>query len=653
MSEPLENSNAPIYETGEHDKARSVKARYFSIALVLAVLGIGATGLLLSLAGGDNATGGSTPEDAFERLVQAINDEDALGIASLIELEEFGVVGDALDGVDADISGLPGGFDLTLTGLDGKPVSADFAELGGPDSGLVVATLPGAEIAITRTDGSPLGIGIFSEDNVAVFTTAEIDPGSDARLSLRADNTGFDIEATAVLNDEQLGQAEADVDDVPLAIVFIENDGRWYFSPLYTIAHLTVSSGAVDAPDYGAWRQILGSGSAGSDSPSGAVERLLDAFPTLDVEDGALAIDPIEAKLLHDFMPVMLDAIGDSRQEMLTEGTLEITALELSEEIEGHNARVFVDLVSIRFESPDENGQLELDGDWCYQIQGVGVDDLNGCLEDNLADAQGQLDQILQSNDVQLDLDLRDLLPERPFVATTQRDGRWYVSPLATVFAYMAGTSELAGDLAAQLEGQFEDQVALDTGVALTKQLPLGETTIVSVDAELPLAITPGRDQFTDLFGGGLAFYAVTITSDTAVDIQHSADRPLGLRHIRVDPDEPLMLVANSDDSFPRSQALVVHNRGETTATLSVDVRLLEIAELDPGQSFDGVLDDRGVPVVVVFDDGVSIDGAGLAELDFERFPWFEIGRPSARVDAGAVAFVIGDPGEAFTVTAR
>ena len=282
------------------------------------------------------------------------------------------------------------------------------------------------------------------------------------------------------INDDPLGRVDARVDNVPAEIVFIEADGRWYFSLAYTIAYLAASANAVDEPDYGAWRQVLESGSAGADSPTGAVERLLDAAPTLDVEDGVLAIDPIEAKLLHDFMPVILDAIGESRDEALSDFDLEVTELELDEEIDGDTAQVFVERFSVRVVDPDLGPTaFDLDGDWCYRFDDA-ADPASGCLRDDLANVQDDLDRALESNGIDLDIDLRDVLPDRPFISTTRRDGRWYVSPLATLFAYSGNALELASDVAGQLQGEL----GLDNGFAFVEALPIDESTTVTVDSD-------------------------------------------------------------------------------------------------------------------------------------------------------------------------
>ena len=80
------------------------RARRPAVIGVVLVLVVGMTVLIVSLTGGGSSTGASSPEAAFDGIVQAVNDEDALGVVSLIDLEEFGLVADRAGGASTPTS---------------------------------------------------------------------------------------------------------------------------------------------------------------------------------------------------------------------------------------------------------------------------------------------------------------------------------------------------------------------------------------------------------------------------------------------------------------------------------------------------------------------------------------------------------------------
>jgi hypothetical protein len=642
-----------IQDVAEEDEPsnqpRRPPAARIAMVVIVLILTAGLAVLMVSLLGSDTSTGAASPEDALEGIIQAMNDEDALGMASLIDVEEFGLLIDTLEGSDTDVSGLPGGLDLIVTGGDDEPVTAAFAELGDPQSGLVVASLDGVELVLTRADEPPWGVAVFDDQRLAVFSTGEIDPGSEVQLALQPDGDGFTLSASGRINDERFDRVDERVEDAPMEIVFIENEGRWYLSLGYTIANLAVVAGAVDEPDYGAWRSVLQDEDSGADTPSGAVERLFDAAPTLDLEDGALAIDPLETRLLHDFMPLILEATEIDRREALRDGRIEVIALELSEEIEGSTARVFLDRVVLRFtESGGDTAEMELGRDWCYRFEDR-LETISGCVEDDIAGLQDEFDQQLAASGLDLEVDLAEALPDHPFVVTSKRDGNWYISPLATLFGYV----ENVGSLATSAVGQIQT----DAGTGVATALAIGESTEVDVgpDGAVAVSVTPALDQFDDVIGADLAFLAVMLTSDAPLEVQHDIENP-GADAVRntvlVDAGEPMVLVGSSENVFLRTRALLLSNESDDeTATVKIDVQLMPVEQLGAGDSVSGAIDENGTPWFVAVDGEVAIEGAEIADLAFDRFPWFEIVNPSAGVLGSPFVFVTGEPGTEFTLT--
>jgi hypothetical protein len=619
----------------------------------------GAWVLLSSLLGSSAAAGAESPEEAFDRMMAAMDDEDGLGLISIADLEEFGLVSDAIGQVAGDdlAGGLPGGLDLAVTGLDGGPVVAEFRELGGPDSGLVVAAPEGMRISLTRTDAAGAGVVVYDRSSVSMFSTAEFDPGSEVALTVTPRGTGFEVEATGELNGERIDPDEPlRSDDVALEMVFIERDGRWFFSLGYTIAHLAVEAGAVDEPEWARWRSVLEDERAGADSPTEAVSRAIGAFPELDLEEAMWVVDPIETKLLHDFLPQILEAIDEPVDDLLDSQTLEIVELELSEEIDGDRADVFLESIVLR--STDEFGDeetLEFDGDWCYVIEDR-FEVERGCLDDQLAEFQDEFAQELADSGFDADIDLRDLLVDRPFVRTQLRSGKWYVSPIDTMIAYSEGIAETFEGVAEELQSRISEE----GGVVPAETVAIDEIRSVTVPADgaagLGIAFD-SDDFFEDEFGFVASQAAVTFEADGSVEIQHGLRDGFGddiENRIRLRNGEPELLVVLAEPELPRTPAVVFHNSGDEPVEVTVTVRAVEYLAVEDGRTEGGVIDEHGTPWIVSIEQVPwTITGADVEPIEFERFPWFDLDgpRPVEPDDRSTrVVFVTGEPGAEFEV---
>lgn len=631
------------------------------IAAVVVVVAGGAWVLVSSVLGSSAAAGAESPEQAFDRMMAAMDEEDGLGLISIADLEDFGLVADALDQVAGDelTSGLPGGLDLAVTGLDGGPVVAEFRELGGPDSGLVVAAPDGMRVSLTRTDAAGSGVIVYDRSSVTMYSTAEFDPGSEISATIRPRGSGFEVDAAGEFNGEPIAPDEPlRSDDVALEMVFIERNGRWFFSLGYTIAHLAVEAGAVDAPDWGRWRAVLEDDRAGADSPTEAVSRAIGAFPELDLEEAMWVVDPIETKLLHDFLPQILEAIDEPIDDLLGSQTLEIVELELSEEVDGDRADVFLETVVLR--SIDEFGDastLELDGDWCYVVTDS-TDTERGCLEDQLAELQDEFEGELADSGFDADIDLRDLLADRPFVRTRLRSGKWYVSPLDTMIAY----GEVFGETLEGAAEEFQARFSEDGGVLPAETVAFDETRTVTIPAggAAGLGVEFGSDDFfEDEFGFVFSLAAVTFEADGRVEVQHGLreafdDRPDN--RIRLRAEEPQQVIVLAEPQPPRTPAVVFHNDGEDPVEVTVTVRAVPYLSVEDGRTEDAVIDEHGTPWFVSVEGTAALSGADAYLVEFDRFPWFELDVSRAN-EAGDVVsdlvFVAGDPGTEFEVDAE
>lgn len=185
-------------------KTRGLR-RWLPLAAVVLVVGVGLVVLLSSVFGSVSAAGADSPDAAFDGMMAALDTED--GLVSLVDLDDFGLAADTLDGGRGQgtlSEGFPGGIDFSLTELDGAPVTATYRVLGDAEAGLMVAELDGVEITLARTGEDAAAILLFDAAMLQVFSTGEIDAGSELVIEMRPRGGGFDVSASGSFNGERL-----------------------------------------------------------------------------------------------------------------------------------------------------------------------------------------------------------------------------------------------------------------------------------------------------------------------------------------------------------------------------------------------------------------------------------------------------------------
>ncbi len=310
---------------------------------------------------------------------------------------------------------------------------------------------------------------------------------------------------------EQLGEGA----DTPL--VLVERDGRWYYSALFTIAEAArLEAGepmpvATEAP-----------APIPSDSPEAAVEGMMNAVSDLNLRSMIGHMDPDEMAALYRYSPIFLDEaqaeLDEVLLEALTEGvSWDITDFEFDVDQSGDDAIVSVRGFTVTIESRDFDmsldyrrdslgaeflieggavsvdatttqfdvdatvdgeqiqvmitadpealrifgnasagsdtidGELTLDPEGnCSSYSIVGTDGTNesGCLETE-ADGEYLVGPIIEA--------MEDWPSEFPGleIQVRQTDGGWYVSPMGTIFNGV--TTTLEGIEEGDFENLFDD----------------------------------------------------------------------------------------------------------------------------------------------------------------------------------------------------
>ena len=296
------------------------------LALVGAIVLLGGGGFFALSALG--ASGGAdSPEQAVDELIEALSNEDFVTMAELLEPSErrsvaepviteilpelvrIGMFDDSVDAAAVD------GVDLEYTDVEYRvdPLA------GNPD--LVHVFFTGGEFASElNVDALPLG-NRFREF------------------------LGDDLE------DEPRQVESIEADDVP--IVFVERDGRWYISMMFTMAeNARLQTGedlpaAVDAP-----------AALGSDSPEAAVEAMFEEVVDLDLDGLIGRMDPEEMAVLYRYAPLFVSdgqqALNELDRELAINGvTWDITNFDLEADVDGDEAVVAIRGMDIEVLTPD------------------------------------------------------------------------------------------------------------------------------------------------------------------------------------------------------------------------------------------------------------------------------------------------------------
>jgi hypothetical protein len=391
---------------------------------------VGATALLaagtfavVTIAANDGSGGAASPQEVGERFVEALGNEDVLGLVDLLLPGERDTFREPLiELVDnlrriellSDEASLDGiaGVDLVFEDVevDEEPTNVDDIT-NVRISGSVALTVDG--------DAVPIG-NLLLED---VF-------GGDPP-DLDADEPFVDFES--------------------IRVTTVERDGRWFLSLFHTAAEAL--RGEADVPEEG----LTASGAA---EPELAVDQLLDGVSDLDVEAIIASLDPSEAEALQRYAPLFLEGADDLADD--APFTWEISDVEYTVTGSGDRRSVGIDGLSFRFSDGYQEVDLRLE-EGCVtgevdseevELCGAGLAGLDELTADLGFDDAEPREFIEAVTDAFADY-------EASGIAVHEVDGEWYVSPVRTLFdgvdAVLAALDRDEIDEIAQATGPFVD----------------------------------------------------------------------------------------------------------------------------------------------------------------------------------------------------
>ncbi len=366
-----------------------------AIALGVGVAAIAAAGVFAAVTLG-GSEGSASPEEAVERLFNAVGDEDIIGVLEALppgersalrpgleemadELKRLGLVSDdldlgAVDGLDFEVEG------LTLASEEVGPGVAGVRITGGTIT------------SSTSPDQLPIGSALRD-----IFGEGE-DGGGEGDLGLEPETTTEDLAS----------------DDA--VFVTVEEDGGWHVSLAYSVAEAARTGAGLDVPDFG-----QGVEPEGAESPEAAVRGVLDAIIGLDARRLVAFTPPDEMRALHDYAPLFLGDAEQAAAELQEQESIDITidSLDLEPEVEG-------DVAQVRITGFEASGTIPLVGPFTAAYDG-------NCFS---YEAEGAAEEFC-ADELQP--------PGAPFsqelvLTTVERDGEWYLSPTRTIVEQFLST---------------------------------------------------------------------------------------------------------------------------------------------------------------------------------------------------------------------
>jgi hypothetical protein len=353
---------------------------------ILALLAGGVFGAFY-LAGEDEGT----PEEAVQKMLDAIADEDVLGVLAALPPSERDPLRDNLPAMADELRRL-------------EILSADFdlEKVRGIDLGF-------KDVEMTST---VIGEGVSSVRITKGVSSYRVVPRDLPLGQFVLDLFGDDLPA-----EPETGSEPVTSDDPVDDIVTIKEGGRWYVSLNYSIAEVARRESGAAAPAFG-----QGLHARGGASPEAAVEALLRAGASLDLRRVLELLPPDEARVLHDYAPLFLDDAQTGAEQLGFRA--EWKTIDLSAERDGDHASVTIDALALSFEVEGERVEVSYDGT-CVQIAAPDVprEQSRLCPDDQ---------------EVPEAFAFATRMPAQGFVVV-ERGGEWYVSPTRTLLESLVG----------------------------------------------------------------------------------------------------------------------------------------------------------------------------------------------------------------------
>lgn len=378
--------------------------------------------------------GADSPSAAVLELSAAASGEDAVTALSLLPPGEVGPIVELYQDVEAK---------ATSTGLAAE--ESPFAGFDVRVDGVAVETEQlGPDVAAVTITSGTVSWALDPEElqgPLRIDGNGEVRPASDGSADL--------VEITRGASN-----------GAPLRLMTVQRDGKWYVSPMYTLLETWRAEQGLPVPDFSKEIDYAGTG---AESATAAVEQAAQRLAAYDVDGFLDLLSPDEAAALYQYRDAIIASLHQdgALAELRSEVQLSVDAVDATagEKVDDR-VPVTVRSASGTFAGGNGSYSWTLDRN-CISYSGNGDSD-GACLDEVLA-REGISSQIV------------DGLPSLTLL-TQEVDGRWYLSPLATVVsqarhvlvefdtddvAELLGVPQFGG-----VDGQLEVGKTLDGSVA-------------------------------------------------------------------------------------------------------------------------------------------------------------------------------------------
>jgi hypothetical protein len=386
--------------------------------LVASAIGVGV--LVLPFAGYlaiDAATsdgGADSPEAAVQAMFDAIGDEDVLGVMDTVLPGERRSLGEPVQDIVDE-----------LRRLEVLSDDADLGDVEGIDLEFTDLTYSTEDIAE--------GIAVVEVTGGTVDGAAELDelPLGDLLIDL-----GFDGERPTG-SEQASGPLEGGA-----RLATVEEDGRWYVSLWFTVAEAARTAAGAPAPD-----PAQAIEPTGSESPEQVLDDVLTAVGQLDLTAMLGLLPPGEARALHVYGPMFLDDAQASLDELRAESgfSLRVDESEYEVDRDGSRATVVPSSIAVTIEADGETASVAF-ADGCVTVEAGGereelcADDADDFLAEAGVDtstgtsvADDPDTEDVDESELGVFGGLADLEDVDAGFEVVEEDGRWYLSPTATL----------------------------------------------------------------------------------------------------------------------------------------------------------------------------------------------------------------------------
>ena len=427
--------------------------------------------------------GAASPDEVMSTVSQAIVDKDIISMFKMVSPSEIDTVADSADAIrDGGSDSRKGSSKADPGALLSKDAINNYLEALDVSTSDMTYTVDqkSDDLAVATISSWHLDVRVDQSLADTLRTRYQSAKGS----SLTDDEEEFfsDLDFSDLSYDGDV--ADDFRDDIPLEIVMIKEDGRWFISPLMTSAQWNYRDRAqwdddVEAPNYEADFSSV----KGADSPEAAVQNLTEAIldarrPSDMLEDNVTGLLSLpERRLAMVYGPVM---VGDDRK--FSERASENVKIDwdlTSTDIGGGQAVVQPGNSKITLNPDDEDEKIT------FEFKGNTMKVTTPASENNTAS-------------VDFTRQLKD--PDRLGVVVEKSDGTWHVSSSGTIVnIFSLRPSERALDkFSDTLEDLGVDSDDSDELVdTITQSVAIATPILVGVDIAEQLQDVEWRDSYS------------------------------------------------------------------------------------------------------------------------------------------------------------